>query len=65
MQDDVEVNWNEILIETYELAEECAKTNYYDAMNMTKVLLPLLQLSDSPAKSCYCYFFHGNIESMS
>jgi (+)-neomenthol dehydrogenase len=48
MQDDVEVNWNEIMTETYELAEECVKTNYYGAKNMTKTLLPLLQLSDSP-----------------
>ncbi|KAK9950267.1 hypothetical protein M0R45_005765 [Rubus argutus] len=47
-QDDVEVNWNEIMTETYELSEECVKTNNYGAKNMTKTLLPLLQLSDSP-----------------
>uniref|UniRef100_A0A7C8Z8B4 Short-chain dehydrogenase/reductase n=2 Tax=Opuntia streptacantha TaxID=393608 RepID=A0A7C8Z8B4_OPUST len=33
---------------TYELAEECIKTNYYGVKATTEALLPLLQLSDSP-----------------
>ncbi|CAN1236970.1 (+)-neomenthol dehydrogenase [Linum grandiflorum] len=37
--------WRE---DTYELAEECLKTNYYGAKGMVEALLPLLQLSDSP-----------------
>ncbi|KAF3441300.1 hypothetical protein FNV43_RR15213 [Rhamnella rubrinervis] len=41
--------WNEIQGEqSYELAEECLKTNYYGAKGMIEQLLPLLQLSDSP-----------------
>ncbi|KAK7274539.1 hypothetical protein RIF29_15633 [Crotalaria pallida] len=34
--------------QTYELAKECLKTNYYGAKITTESLLPLLQLSDSP-----------------
>ncbi|CAN4111717.1 unnamed protein product [Withania somnifera] len=34
--------------QTYDLAEECIKTNYYGAKRMIQELLPLLQLSDSP-----------------
>ncbi|KAL5550826.1 hypothetical protein UlMin_001002 [Ulmus minor] len=41
-------NWNEISTPTYELAEECLKTNYYGARRLVEALLPLLQLSDSP-----------------
>lgn len=37
-----------LLIETYELAEECLKINYYGAKTTAETLLPLLQLSDSP-----------------
>jgi len=33
---------------SYELAEECIKTNYYGAKATSEILLPLLQLSDSP-----------------
>ncbi|CAL2227911.1 unnamed protein product [Prunus armeniaca] len=44
----VEVNWSELMTQTYELAEECVKTNYFGAKKMTKALLPLLQLSDTP-----------------
>ncbi|ONI22977.1 hypothetical protein PRUPE_2G161800 [Prunus persica] len=45
---DVEVKWSEMLTQTYELTEECIKTNYYGTKKMTKTFLPLLQLSDSP-----------------
>ncbi|KAK5819017.1 hypothetical protein PVK06_023973 [Gossypium arboreum] len=34
--------------ETYELAEECLKTNYYGAKRTTEALIPLLQISESP-----------------
>uniref|UniRef100_A0A2N9HMS7 Short-chain dehydrogenase/reductase n=1 Tax=Fagus sylvatica TaxID=28930 RepID=A0A2N9HMS7_FAGSY len=33
---------------TYELAEECLKTNYYGAKGMIEALLPILHLSNSP-----------------
>ncbi|XVF33377.1 hypothetical protein REPUB_Repub17cG0163300 [Reevesia pubescens] len=40
--------WNEIIItQTYELAEECLKTNYYGMRRMVEALAPFLQLSDS------------------
>ncbi|GLT84576.1 hypothetical protein SLE2022_027970 [Rubroshorea leprosula] len=42
------VNWNEIMTKTYELAEECLKTNYFGAKRMSETFIPLLQLSDSP-----------------
>ncbi|CAN0824744.1 (+)-neomenthol dehydrogenase, partial [Linum grandiflorum] len=38
----------DVTFDTYELAEECLKTNYYGAKGMVEALLPLLQLSDSP-----------------
>ncbi|KAI3842691.1 hypothetical protein MKW98_015358, partial [Papaver atlanticum] len=38
----------ELATETYELAEECIKTNYYGVKSVTEALIPLLQLSDSP-----------------
>ncbi|WCJ27687.1 NAD(P)-binding Rossmann-fold superfamily protein [Euphorbia peplus] len=38
----------EIMIETYELAEECITINYYGTKKMTETLIPLLQLSNSP-----------------
>ncbi|XP_062090282.1 (+)-neomenthol dehydrogenase-like isoform X2 [Humulus lupulus] len=41
-------NWNEIMTQNYESAEECLKTNYYGAKATIEALLPLLQLSDSP-----------------
>lgn len=34
--------------QTYELAEECLKINYYGTKIATESLLPLLKLSDSP-----------------
>lgn len=43
-----EVNWSEAMTQTYELAEECVKTNYYGPKQVTEALLPLLQMSDSP-----------------
>ncbi|KAM1027292.1 hypothetical protein ACFX1S_040413 [Malus domestica] len=47
-RDGLGVNWSEIMTQTYELAEVCVRTNYYGSKKMTKALLPLLQLSDSP-----------------
>ncbi|MCL7049801.1 hypothetical protein MKW94_000645 [Papaver nudicaule] len=38
----------ELFKESYELAEQCLKTNYYGVKSVTEVLIPLLQLSDSP-----------------
>ncbi|XP_058082900.1 salutaridine reductase-like [Magnolia sinica] len=34
--------------ETYEMAEECLKTNYYGSKSVTEALFPLLHLSKSP-----------------
>ncbi|KAJ9681572.1 hypothetical protein PVL29_020439 [Vitis rotundifolia] len=42
------INWKEIMIEPFELAEECMKINYYGPKRMSEVLIPLLRLSDSP-----------------
>ncbi|KAF8412289.1 hypothetical protein HHK36_000250 [Tetracentron sinense] len=42
-----EINWNDISTQTYELAEECLKTNYYGTKRVTEALIPLLQLSNS------------------
>ncbi|KAK7292624.1 hypothetical protein RJT34_15475 [Clitoria ternatea] len=36
------------MTQTYELAEECLKINYYGAKITVESLMPLLQLSDSP-----------------
>lgn len=44
----VNVDWSKIVTDTYELAEECLKTNYYGAKGMIEALLPILQLSNSP-----------------
>jgi (+)-neomenthol dehydrogenase len=46
--DNAKIDWSKIGTETYELAEECLKTNYYGAKRMTEALIPLLLLSDSP-----------------
>ncbi|NP_001316484.1 carbonyl reductase-like [Solanum lycopersicum] len=43
-----QVNWNEILSQSFELAKECLETNYYGAKKMTEACIPLLQLSKSP-----------------
>ncbi|OVA14094.1 Short-chain dehydrogenase/reductase SDR [Macleaya cordata] len=37
----------EVMTETYELAEECLKTNYYGVKAVSEALIPFLQLSDS------------------
>ncbi|CAN1176926.1 (+)-neomenthol dehydrogenase, partial [Linum perenne] len=42
------INWLEVITDTYELAVECLKINYYGAKQMTDAFLPLLELSDSP-----------------
>uniref|UniRef100_A0A1J3CNF9 Short-chain dehydrogenase/reductase n=1 Tax=Noccaea caerulescens TaxID=107243 RepID=A0A1J3CNF9_NOCCA len=39
---------DEIITETYELADECININYYGAKRMCEAFIPLLQLSDSP-----------------
>lgn len=41
-------NWNELVSQTFEMAEGCLNTNYYGAKRMVEALVPLLQLSDSP-----------------
>ncbi|MCL7050026.1 hypothetical protein MKW94_022505 [Papaver nudicaule] len=41
-------NLKQVITETYELAEECVQTNYYGVKSVTKALIPLLKLSDSP-----------------
>ncbi|KAJ0112506.1 hypothetical protein Patl1_00398 [Pistacia atlantica] len=48
MPDIEQIDWSNLLTETYELAEECLKINYYGAKRTCKALIPLLQLSDSP-----------------
>ncbi|KAL1204381.1 Short-chain dehydrogenase/reductase 2b [Cardamine amara subsp. amara] len=40
--------WEETITETYELAEQCIKINYYGPKRMCEAFIPLLQLSDSP-----------------
>ncbi|KAI9182407.1 hypothetical protein LWI28_025058 [Acer negundo] len=47
-KDDQPIKWNEIITQTYELAEKGLETNYFGAKRMCEVLIPLLQLSDSP-----------------
>ncbi|XWS77078.1 hypothetical protein CRYUN_Cryun01aG0231600 [Craigia yunnanensis] len=48
MQADLTTVWSKLPTETYELGEECLKTNYYGAKRTAEALVPLLQLSDSP-----------------
>ncbi|XP_065864671.1 (+)-neomenthol dehydrogenase-like [Euphorbia lathyris] len=43
-----EIKWSEVMKQTYELAEECLKINYYGAKKMSETLMPLIKLSDSP-----------------
>ncbi|KAK9202376.1 hypothetical protein WN944_017586 [Citrus x changshan-huyou] len=45
---DAEVDWSKVCYQTYELAVECLKTNYYGTKQTCEALLPLLELSDSP-----------------
>ncbi|KAH7863490.1 hypothetical protein Vadar_018108 [Vaccinium darrowii] len=42
-----QINWNEAVTQTYNLAEECLEINYYGVKRITEALIPLLQLSDS------------------
>ena len=37
----------EILVQTYEAAEDCLKTNYYGTKQLTDAFLPLLQKSEA------------------
>ena len=48
MLEGVNVDLSKIVTDTYELSEECLKTNYYGAKGMIEALLPILQLSNSP-----------------
>ncbi|KAK7349541.1 hypothetical protein VNO77_06985 [Canavalia gladiata] len=41
-------DWNIIVPQSYELAEECVEINFFGAERVTEALLPLLQLSTSP-----------------
>ncbi|KAF7137491.1 hypothetical protein RHSIM_Rhsim07G0018300 [Rhododendron simsii] len=43
-----QLNWNELMTQTYEWATECLETNYYGAERMIEAFLPLLKLSNSP-----------------
>ncbi|PKI69285.1 (+)-neomenthol dehydrogenase-like [Punica granatum] len=43
-----QVNWGEIMTQTYEVALEGVETNYYGPKRMVESLIGLLQLSDSP-----------------
>ncbi|KAI3727595.1 hypothetical protein L6452_16213 [Arctium lappa] len=38
----------DVMEQTYELAEECLKTNYYGTKRVTEAFVPLLHLSNSP-----------------
>lgn len=42
------LDWNIIVRQSYEMAEECVETNFFGAERVTEALLPLLQLSTSP-----------------
>ncbi|GKU96886.1 hypothetical protein SLEP1_g10068 [Rubroshorea leprosula] len=48
MQAGEQINWRGLITETYELAEECLKTNYFGSKMMCEAFIPLLQSSDSP-----------------
>ncbi|KAJ0041413.1 hypothetical protein Pint_28458 [Pistacia integerrima] len=48
MQEGVQIKWNEGVTQSYELAEQCLKTNYHGTKRMCEALIPLLQLSNSP-----------------
>ncbi|KAL8500079.1 hypothetical protein ACS0TY_019900 [Phlomoides rotata] len=47
-QEPIQLKANGKLIETLKAAEECIQTNYYGLKSLTKALIPLLQLSNSP-----------------
>ncbi|GMH00532.1 hypothetical protein Nepgr_002371 [Nepenthes gracilis] len=42
-----DVNYDEIIAQSYEMTEECIDTNYYGVKRMTEAFLPLLNCSDS------------------
>ncbi|XP_051144675.1 (+)-neomenthol dehydrogenase-like [Andrographis paniculata] len=42
------VNWDDIMTQTYDAAAEGVQTNYYGAKRLSEAFIPLLQLSDSP-----------------
>ncbi|CAI9101752.1 OLC1v1039159C1 [Oldenlandia corymbosa var. corymbosa] len=46
--DGSKINWDEVMTQTYELAVNCMRTNYYGAKRMIEAFIPLLQLSQSP-----------------
>jgi NAD(P)-dependent dehydrogenase (short-subunit alcohol dehydrogenase family) len=46
--ENAKIDWSKIVTQTYELAEECLKTNYYGTKRVTEALFPLLQLFDLP-----------------
>jgi (+)-neomenthol dehydrogenase len=48
MQEGAKIDLSKTETHTYELAEECLKTNYYGAKGMIEALLPILHLSNSP-----------------
>ncbi|XP_045800314.1 (+)-neomenthol dehydrogenase-like isoform X2 [Trifolium pratense] len=41
-------DWSKLITQSYEQTEAGIKTNYYGAKELTKALIPLLQLSSSP-----------------
>jgi (+)-neomenthol dehydrogenase len=43
-----QIDWSKIITQSYEETEAGLKTNYYGAKELTKALIPLLQLSTSP-----------------
>ncbi|XP_070038700.1 short-chain dehydrogenase/reductase 2b-like [Nicotiana tomentosiformis] len=47
-EQDLFVEKIKVATQTYDVAEECLKTNYYGPKQMIQELLPLLQSSDSP-----------------
>ncbi|KAK9274391.1 hypothetical protein L1049_019205 [Liquidambar formosana] len=59
----VQRKWTDIMTETYEVAEECLKINYYGTKRMTEALIPLLQLSDR-ARIVNVSSFMGKLKSI-
>ncbi|GAU10043.1 hypothetical protein TSUD_416340 [Trifolium subterraneum] len=43
-----QIDWSKLITQSYEQTEAGIKTNYYGAKELTKALIPLLQLSTSP-----------------
>ncbi|WJX87013.1 (+)-neomenthol dehydrogenase [Trifolium repens] len=43
-----QIDWSKLITQSYEETEAGLKTNYYGAKELTKALIPLLQLSSSP-----------------